>query len=117
MTKDNFITYCYKQVQNFIKIENGNHKIIKQWRPINISIIEKQDYYSKWQEVEVSDLEPEPTFEALDTILELFWEDITLLEYNSLLRDLSTRTMDGDEIRISILLSELYDYLVIERKI
>jgi hypothetical protein len=77
----------------------------------------KQDYYSKWQEVEISNLEPEPTFEALDTILEKFWSNITLLEYNELLRDLSTKTMEGDEIRISILLSELYDYLVSRGKI
>lgn len=117
MTKDDFITYCNKTVQNFIKLENGEYRIFKQWRPVNVWIVEKQDYYSKWQEVEISNLEPEPTFEALDIILDVFWDDITLLEYNSLLRDLSTKTMEGDEIRISILLSELYDYLVIKHKI
>lgn len=117
MTKDDFITYCNKTVQNFIKLENGEYRIFKQWRPVNVWIVEKQDYYNKWQEIEISDLEPEPTFEVLDTILGKFWSNITLLEYNELLRDLSTRTMDGDEIRIFILLSDLYDYLVSRCKI
>jgi hypothetical protein len=42
MTKDDFITYCNKTVQNFIKLENGEYRIFKQWRPVNAWIVESK---------------------------------------------------------------------------